>query len=84
MHVRVCVCVACLPSPLSLTSFPEPVYLSPLDLQENREVRVKLTCTVRPQEEYMAIALEFKVRSSSKHIQAPKAVLGLKTILVTR
>lgn len=50
----------------------------------NREVRVKLTCTVRPQEEYMAIALEFKVRSSSKHIQAPKVVLGLKTILVTR
>ena len=52
MHVRVCVCVACLPSPLSLTSFPEPVYLSPLDLH-NCEVCVKLTCTVRPQEEIL-------------------------------
>lgn len=43
MHVRVCVCVACLPSPHISNLFSEPVYLSPLDLQ-NRGVRVKITC----------------------------------------
>ena len=37
MCVRVSVCMAHLSSPLSLTSSPEPVYLSPLGLQENRE-----------------------------------------------